>query len=141
MTTALLQGYQWATGFNNVPGLKAVEMDVPTFRGKPFYVHALGAWDPGVVRMRGDGTEGTYGFKRPTWLADVMGLAQYNYIQATYTPGGIGMSAKLTIRTRNGQDVFANFNAILYLPKKSELQRRWDAYRDAPLVFSIREAL
>lgn len=140
MSAPILQGYQWASGFNNASGLVAVEVDVPSFMNNPFYVHALGAWDEGVVRTRGDMTLGAYGFQRPTWIADIMSDVQYNYIQAK-TPGGNGLSVKMTIRTLNQASVFANFSAVLHLPKKSDLERRWDAYKNVPLVFVIEAAL
>lgn len=140
MSAPILQGYQWASGFNNAAGLASVETDVPTYMNNPFYVHALGAWDEGIVRTRGDMTLGVYGFQRVTWIADVMSDAQYNYIQAK-SPGGNGLSVKMTIRTLDRASAFANYSAILHLPKKSGLERRWDAYRDVPLVFIIEAAL
>lgn len=140
MTMAILQGYQWATGFNNASALKSVEVDVPTFQNKPFYVHAMGGWDGGLLRPRGDKTIGVYGFQRITWIADLMSDAQYNYIQAK-TPGGNGFSVKMTIRTLNQASVFANYSAVLQLPKKAELDRIWNAYRNVALVFTIEAAL
>lgn len=139
MSTPILQGYQWATGFNNANALKPVEVDVPTFQNKPFYVHALGSWDNGILRTRGDMTVGSYGLQRFTWVADLMSDDQYNYIQAK-SPGGTGFSVKMTVRTRRGSG-FSNYSAVLQLPKTSELTRIWNAYRDVPLLFIVEAAL
>lgn len=140
MTTSLVQSYQWASGFNNAAGLVAVALDVPTFNNMPFYVHSLGSWDDGILRNRADKTLGRYGYQRLTWIADVMSDTQYNYIQAK-SPGGNGFSVKMTIRTLTQASAFANYSAVLHLPKKSELNRIWDAYRSVPLLFIIEAAL
>lgn len=140
MSGVILSGYKWASGFNNAAGLVAVELDVPTFQNNPFYVHALGGWDEGILRTRGDMTVGSYGFQRPVWVADLMSDTQYNYIQAK-SPGGNGFSVKMTIRTLNQASAFANYSAVLHIPKKSELERRWDAYRRVSLLFTIEAAL
>lgn len=134
-------GYKWAAGFSNTSGLKAIERDVPTFMGKPFYVHGQGSWDEGITHMRADKLISTTGFQRFTLIADVMSDVQYNYIQATYSPGGTGLSAKMTVRTLNRSGSFANYSAVLHLPKKSDLQRVWNAFRAVPLLFIVEAAL
>lgn len=141
MTTPIFQGYQWAAGFNNAAGLKAVEMDVPVFRNMPFYVHAIGSWDEGVARARADKLVTIGGFQRFAWGVDLFGDAQYNYIQSTYTAGGTGLSAKMTVRTLNRAGAFANYSAVLILPKKTELERIWNAYRSVVLQFVVEAAL
>lgn len=140
MTTSLLTGYQWASGFNNAGALLAVENDVPTFRNKPFYIHALGSWDEGILRARADKTVIATGFNRITWIADLMSDTQYNYIQAK-SPGGNGYSVKMTIRTLTRASAFANYSAVLQIPKKTDLDRIWNAYRNVALVFIIEAAL
>lgn len=140
MSIPILQGYQWASGFNNASGLVSVENDVPAFQNNPFYVHALGAWDEGIVHTRGDMTVGVYGFQRVTWIADIMSDVQYNFIQAK-TPGGNGLSVKMTIRTLSQASAFANYSAILQIPKKNDLERIWGAYRNVALLFIIEAAL
>lgn len=140
MSAAILQGYQWASGFNNVAGLTSVENDVPSFQDNPFYVHSLGSWDEGIIRGRGDMTEGAFGFQHTTWIADMMSDVQYNYIQAK-SPGGNGFSVKMTIRTLDQASTFANYSAVLHIPKKSNLDRIWNAYRNVPLLFTIEAAL
>lgn len=140
MSGIVLSGYQWASGFNNAGALTAVETDVPTFQNNPFYIHALGSWDDGILRTRGDMTIGRYGFQRVTWVAGLMSDAQYNYIQAK-SPGGNGFSVKMTIRTLSQATAFANYSAVLHLPKKADLDRVWNAYRNVQLLFTIEEAL
>lgn len=141
MTTPIFQGYKWAAGFDATSLLKSVEVDVPTFQNKPFYVHALGSWDEGVTRIRADKLVGINGFTLFTWTADIMSDEQYNYIQANYTAGGNGLSGKMTVRTINGIGDFANYNAVMRLRKKSDLERIWNAYRNVPLSFVVEEAL
>lgn len=134
----ILQGYQWAAGFNNAGALKAVEVDIPLFQGKPCYVHGLGQFNEGVSRPRADKTDGWYGFKTFVWVADVMSDTQLNYIRTTYAAGG--PSAKMTARTlRNGS--FANFSAVLHLPAVESLTRKWNVYTDVPLSFTIEAIL
>lgn len=134
-------GHKWAAGYGNTSGLKDIERDVPTFLGKPFYVHGQGSWDEGITHMRADKLIATTGFQRFTLIADLMSDVQYNYIQSTYTPGGTGLSAKMTVRTLNRSGNFANYNAVLQLPKKSDLQRIWNAYRSVALLFIVEDAL
>lgn len=141
MTTPILQGYKWAASFDNATALKNVEVDVPVFQNKPFYVHGQGSWDEGIARVRADKLISVAGFQSFIWIADIMSDEQYNYIQATYTPGGIGLSAKMTVRTLNRAGVFANYNAVLRLRKKSELERIWGAFRNVPLAFLVEAAL
>lgn len=150
MTSIIYQGYQWAVGFDNEAGLTPIEDDVPRFRSNPFYVHSLGTWSDGILRYGADGSIDPTGFQTFDLGADILGDNQLNYIQATKTPGGTGLSAEMTVRTLFGNSgvpdytaVFANFNAVLWLPQKADLgqNRIWRAYRNAVLHFVVREAL
>lgn len=135
--------HKWVSGFNNAGSLVSVENDVPSFQGMPFFVRSNGpgtGWDGGILRDRGDMTVGRYGFERFTWIADGMSDTQYNYIQAK-SPGGTGYSIKMTVRTLNRAGSFANFNAVLRIPKKNELDAILNAFTGVPLLFIVEAAL
>lgn|SRR5574341_428623 len=139
----MAQGYQWATGFNNAAGLANVETDIVEYRNQPLIVSGRGTFDEGIIRSRSDKTAYATGFNSFTWFISVLGEDQYDDIQSSYTPGGTGYSAKMTVRTRNRSGDFANYNAVLRLPKKSELERiRGQAgFRNVELRFLIDSAL
>lgn len=139
-----VSAHQWIGGFNNAATLKTVSDDVPTFQGQLFIVRSKKI-DPGILRVRADGAIAVTGFNTLTWLADGMSDEQYLYIQSTYTPGGTGYSANMTIRTLTGYPsgvaTFANYNAILQLPKRSDQQDILNAYTGVALTFRIVAAL
>lgn len=143
--------HKWAAGFDNEANLKSVELDVPAFQGMPLYVRSNG---PGtqqpeaILRPRADSTSAETGFQVFIWMADAMSESQYNYIRATYTPGGTGYTAKMTVRTLLGDSgtpnytpVFANFNAVLQLPTRSGMSPILNAFTAVPLRFVVKEAL
>lgn len=136
----ILLGYQWAAAFDNAAELAAVETNVPTYRSRPLLVRDA-PFDDGLIRGRADKLSETTGFQTFDWIFDLMSVAQYRYIQDTYTVGGTSYSGKLTVRTRDRDGAFANYNAVLRLPKGSELTRFRDCYRDVRLHFIIEEAL
>ena len=136
--------HKWAAGFNNAAGLALVSSDVPSFQGVVFRVRSK-PLDEGIVRTRGDKTAGVYGFQTVIWYVDAMSDQQYLYIRSTYTPGGTGLSAKMTIRTLTGYPsgvaTYANFSAVLHLPKRAELDDILNAFTGIQLRFVIEAAL
>lgn len=134
------QGYQWIDGFNNAAGLTAIEDDVPVYQHFPLIVRDA-PFNDGLLRPRADKLRETTGFQTFDWLIDILGEAQYRYIQDTYTVGGTSYSGKMTVRTRDRDGAFANYSAVLHLPMIPELRRQRDAFRDVVLHFVVEEAL
>jgi hypothetical protein len=139
-----VSAHQWVAGWNNAGTLANIESVVPTFQGIPFAVRSK-RMDPGILYTRGDGSVASRGFPIIIWIASGMSDQQYSFIQSTYTPGGIGFYARMTIRTLTGYPsgtaTYANFNATLHLPKRSELQDIINAFQDVELVFTVDAAL
>ena len=142
---------QWAAGFDNEAGLVDVSADVPAYQSVLFTVRSVGpgAQKPeGIFRPRADKMTAETGDKVMIWVADGMIGYQYDYIRVTYTPGGTGYSAKMTIRTLTGYAtttpfaaIYANFNATLQLPPRSTLSAILNGYTAVPLRFIIKAAL
>lgn len=125
--------YGWSGTPNNV------ETTFPTYQGHPLIVRGRGLYDPGIIRTRADKLDYLTGFSTVIWRIKVLSVAQYNYFQDTYTVGGNSYSGKVTIRTRNTDDAFANVNAVLKMPKASTLTKHptADAYRDVEIRFVV----
>jgi hypothetical protein len=134
----------WAAGFNNEDSLATIASDVPAFQGVPFTVFMVTP-DPGIMHTDGDVHQVFTGFPIVHWRLSGLADVQFLYIQDKYTPGGTGYSADMTIRTLTGYPsgtaTYANFNATLNLPKRSDLSPIINAYTDADLVFIIKAAL
>ncbi len=129
--------YQWVSGFDNAGSLVNVEDDVPRHLSKQlFYPQGRANFDDGMVRIRADGLSYTTGFKSFTWPLNVLTYAQWAYIQTNYATGGIGLSGKMTVRTRLIGGTYANYNAILILPNPPDENKRFVALRNTELRFA-----
>ena len=135
------QGYQWATGLNNAGGLANIEDDVPRYQGEPFIIQGRGALSSGIIRQRADSSLYTTGLVTFVWIAPIMSEAQYDYIQDTYTVGGNSLYGLMTVRTLNDATTFANYNATMQIPDRSELTRKRNAFQDVTITFTNVEAL
>jgi hypothetical protein len=137
------QNYQWASGFGNTEAFVNVEDDVTKYRNKPLIVSGRARFDDGILRTRADLLRYLTGLKSFTWTVPVMSIAQYEYIQTNYTVGGNSFSGRMTIKTRISDDTYADFNAILYLPKQPELTRTrtGDAFQNVTLTFVNAESV
>lgn len=142
MATILQPDLKWVASFNNAGNLVAVQSVVPTYQGKPMIIQSRGSWES-VVRSKANKHSYETGFDIFVWTVPVMGVNQYDYIQDTYTVGGISLSGEMTVRTRSKQDddTYANYSAVLRLPKQSTLRRKQDSYQNVPLRFIVEAAL
>lgn len=143
MAIILQPDYKWVASFNNAGNLVAVQSVVPMYQNKPMIIQGRGNWNLGNVFERADKMTTVTGFGSFFWLIKVMSVNQYDYIQDTYTVGGNSLSAKMTVRTRSKGDdtTFANYSAVLRLPKIGDLERRQDAYLNVRLTFIEEAAL
>lgn len=147
------QDHKWAPGWDNAGSLVAVEDALPFFQSRPCYVRSNGPGTQqpqGILRQRADGLIVETGKKVFIWIADVMSDVQLEFIRKTYTAGGIGYSAKMTVKTLVGDSgspnytpAFANFNATLQIPSRADLQGGaiLNAFTGVPLRFIVEEAL
>lgn len=139
----LFSDYQIAAGNNNAAGLTAFEEIVPS--GEDMYFIApsgAGGYDPGVFEIRGNGTATFNGFKRQVLTFSYCTFPIANHLNDTYCSGNY--NGLVTLRTKlEPDDSFANYNAIMYLPKPSEWQvgRSRDHIAPYPIRFLKLEAI
>lgn len=135
-------GLKWATGFNNAAGLVSVEDTAPTYMGSGLILMARPV-DDGIKRARPDKLNYTTGFQTIVWVAAAMSDDQYNYIQDTFTVGGISYSGKMTIRTQIQANTatYANYSVVLDLPKPNELERVPGGFLNVEIRYIVEAAL
>lgn len=125
--------YAVAPNHNNAAGL--VTVYTTAVSGKYFArLQGAGTFDPGEERIYVDGTRDDVGEGLFTWLSTWMTWAQYEYILATPLQGR--RSNRVTVRTRLNGAAYANYNAILTMPKTSELTRVFGYYTDVVWRFT-----
>lgn len=111
-----LQQYKIASGYNVAAGsLVNIETILPTNDVYFYSPKALGFYDPGQEKVRGDGTILYAGFPYLYWEIDAITRAQDAYLKTTYCSGGF--SGKVTINTTLGTTTFSRMNAVMILPK------------------------
>lgn len=99
-----------------------------------------GTYDPGVMRIRGDGTLYLAGY--PSCALPFPGITrgQVRYLSVTFCNNGY--SGKVTIYTRlDDPATYARYNAVMRLPKLSESQKRWSSFQDYIVRFDRLVAL
>jgi hypothetical protein len=137
------QQYSLAAGYDAAGSLVNVETGFPTYQGHPLIVQGRGTWDEGVERDRADKLSTLTGFQTFKWLIPVMGVSQYEYAQLTYTTGGNSLRGKVTVKTRSlaDDDTYANYNAVMHLPKRADLERKQNAFVKVEILFVVESAL
>lgn len=128
--------YQIAAGYNNAGALVNIESLTPS-GDRPFHVpDGWSQFDLGVEKIRLDRLSTLAGYPATAWVFAALTRKQYAYLQSTYTSGGASYRGKVTIKTikADGQ-TFANYNAVMVLPKLTESQRRGGAYPDVKVQF------
>lgn len=136
------QDYQIAAGYNNAGGLQNVEDILPLANNRQtFLAKGWGNIDEGIERERADGTTYTTGFTIITWQLSVLSIEQWAYLQTNYSTGGNSLSGLVTIRTRVTNKTYANYNAVMKLPKLSEFDKEFGIMRNAEIRFVRAEAL
>lgn len=123
---------QIAVGNDNAAGLSAFETvlaSYDTFRTSHPGLAPLtwGQYNPGQYRVRGDGTVFLAGTPSIEWIVGIMTRAQLRGLMDDYCAGGY--SGKVTIKDRlDDATTYANYNAVMILPKLTELQTRQFIY-------------
>lgn len=141
MAQILQPEYQWVLNLNNAVNLVAVQSVVPTFQNKPMIIQGRGRFIDGTPFERADEAITILGKARFSWLIPVMSTVQYAFMRNTYASGGY--FARMTVRTRNSLDSFANYSATLQIPTLETIgeSRRSDVYRNVVLNFVVRAVL
>jgi hypothetical protein len=112
--------YKIAVGWDNVAGLTTLEGLTVTDDIQPFiYPKGVKQFDAGIRKTRADGTDYFVGWGSTRWVFGVLTWRQWAYIKQTFCAGGY--SGNVTVRTRTSGLTYANFNAVLKLPKEIEL--------------------
>lgn len=132
--------YRIAAGNNNAAGLVNIESITPT-SDKPFSApNNFGQFDPGQFRIRADGKVYVAGFGVASWVFSAMTKAQYRYLMETYCNNSY--SGLVTIRTRTDDpDTYANYNAVMILPKLPEMRKVTSGFADCSVRFMRLESI
>jgi hypothetical protein len=123
-----------AAGYNvALLSLVNIESIKPTSDKYFIYPLASPLYDPGTYRIRGDGSVYVAGFPAIDWQFTGMTKAQYEYARTTWCNGGF--SGQVTIYTRPGTTAYARYNAVLILPKPTDMKWAGDAFEDVKWKF------
>lgn len=122
--------YAIASGYNNAAGL--VNIELLSAGGKLFYAVAVAGSDVDL-KTQEDGVGFESGFPQLVWTSNVT-RAQYAYIRDTVLSGSY--SAPVTIRSRYDDTSYANYNAILTIPRTRQLKRNYDLYEQMEWTFT-----
>lgn len=126
--------YQIAAGHDNAAGLVNIEAITPS-GDKTFYPPAgVGTYNPGEFRIRGDVSLYIAGEASCEWVFSSLTRAQVRYLMTTYCASSY--SGKVTIRTKTDNiNTYANYNAVMVLPKLTETERNYTRYRNYRIRF------
>lgn len=97
---------------------------------KLFGPAVIAHYDPGIIKIQGDGQVKTLGYKSVKWTFGVLLYDQWAYLSSTYCSGGL--SGKVTVLTNLGTATYTRLNAIMILPVPDKMQAtNW--YKNAPV--------
>lgn len=122
--------YSIVAGHDNQATVVNIETIVPTGDSRAYCTpRGWGNYDPGIERVRGNGTITYAGKKRTRWVFAVMSHYGYAYALATW-------EGEVTIKTRTTANTYSYFNALCHVPKLSEQQSKRMYLLDFPLEFT-----
>lgn len=125
---------QIAVGHNNTAGLTAFEAITPSGDTHFLPVRQYGTFNTGETKTRLTGRPYFAGRQSIQFLCAVMTWVQFAHLKTTYCNGGYSGLVTIRVRTDN-PDVYKNYNAVLVLPKESDLTTRFKAFTDVVLRF------
>lgn len=118
-----------AANWNNAAGLAAWESITPSSDRAFFAPRIFGTYDPGSRRIGTDGLDTFAGYGSVDLLWEAITKLQERYLRETYCSNGY--NGKVTVRLRTDDpDTYANYNAILKLPKLNESANRFNAWQN-----------
>lgn len=129
------QQYKIAAGYN-VAANSLVNIESISVSGKKFVaLRSFGTHDPGILRILGDGTDYPAGYKYVEWIFAGVTFEQYLYLKTTYASGGY--RGKVTINVKiDDINTYVRRNAIIVLPKESELEKKLNAFSVVKIGFT-----
>lgn len=132
---------QLAAGNNNAAGLVAIQTITPTGAGQVFPpILNYGEYDRGERLTLADGSDFWRGYPAARWIFQVLPWLHARYLQETYCSNNY--SGLVTVRLRTDDpDTYANFNAVMKLPKLIDLGRRRKVFIDYIVTFTKLEAI
>lgn len=124
------ENYCIVAGHDNQATVVNVETITPTGDTRAFCPpRSWGNYDPGIERIRGNGTITYAGKKQTRWTFAVMTVHQYEYALTTW-------EGEVTIRTRTTHEDYEYYNAVCHVPKLTEQQKKWMNLLDMSLIFT-----
>lgn len=125
--------YKLAAGWNNAGSLSSIESIIAI---EGVFPAPYGTYNPGVRKIRGDGTLYIAGSPSCQWpFAVVPSYAKHKALMTTYCNGGY--SGKVTVATRTDDSAtYSNFNAIMTLPFLTEVRTEPGQYQDYIITFT-----
>lgn len=118
----------WNVALNS---LTNVESLVPSNSRRFYAPVSEGLYDPGQYKIRGDGTIFLEGYPETVWRFDALHHLQYFYLRDTILSGAY--AGKVTIYTRLATTTYSRMNAVMILPKPSELQWKPSGFPDVSI--------
>lgn len=100
---------------------------------------SMGLRNPGVYRVRGNGTVYIAGFPSTVWLFEPMTWLQYEYFNSTWLNSAY--SGLVTIYTLSAKNTYTRYNAVATLPKPDEVNGLFYAARNVSIKMTRLEAL
>lgn len=138
LITVRQANYQIAAGNNNAAGFRVLENYVPAGDTRGFApVRSWSQFDPGDLQIDGLGLDSYDGYPITAWLLAFCTPTQDAWLSTTYCSGG--RAGLVTVKTvTNRYNTFANFNAVLRLPKlsNSEFIAEGKTMRNYKLTFT-----
>jgi hypothetical protein len=131
-----LYDYQIADGYDSAGSLVNIEAITPSGDRAFAAPQAFSSFAPGVLRIRADGLSYLAGFQSFIWLFSVLTRAQWQHLQDTYSTGGNSYTGKVTVRSRNIDGTYTNYNAIINIPILPDLDRQFTAYKQVRIEFT-----
>ncbi len=124
--------YKLAAAWNNAAGLSPIETILAV---EGMYPAPLGTYDPGERRKTGDGLDYFRGYPSCQWPFVFIYWAKHKSLMSTYCAGSY--SGKVTVRTRIDDSAnYANFNAIINLPKLPDTRPESLRFEDYIITFT-----
>jgi hypothetical protein len=135
-----IYSYAIAAGNDNAAGLVNIENITPSGDNAFYPPAGIGTYNPGDFRMRGDSTLYLAGYASCEWVFRKITRAQLRYLMDTYCSSSYSGKVTITTKTDNA-NTYANYNAVMLLPKLVESARNFTIYSDYRVRFIKVEAL
>jgi hypothetical protein len=136
------ENYKLAAGYNQAGSLATLEGILPS--GDIFAFQPVSGgfqdYDPGVLKIGPTGEYRVGGYASTVWRLSFVTAKQEAYLRDTFCSSG--HSGEVTMRTDTVTALsFANYNAVILLPKRSDLIYKDGVFRDYRILYTRLVAL